>query len=187
MAARVSLAAIRRRRSSTPRRPTWGAPWLPCSPRKGWGWTSRPAASWRLPGAAGFPMERVYLHGNNKSPQELREALDGGRRPRRRRQLPRGGAAGRASAASWASGSRCSCASRRTSTRTPTATSPPARSTRKFGVPIATGQAEEAVAALASSTGAGARRPARAHRLADLRDRAVPADRPGRSSSSPRT
>jgi diaminopimelate decarboxylase len=28
--------------------------------------------------AAGFPMERVYFHGNNKSPQELREALEAG-------------------------------------------------------------------------------------------------------------
>ncbi len=28
--------------------------------------------------AAGFPAERIYVHGNNKSPQELREALDAG-------------------------------------------------------------------------------------------------------------
>ncbi len=28
--------------------------------------------------AAGFPIERVYVHGNNKSPQELREALTAG-------------------------------------------------------------------------------------------------------------
>jgi diaminopimelate decarboxylase len=31
-----------------------------------------------IAGAAGFPMGRVYLHGNNKSPQELREALTAG-------------------------------------------------------------------------------------------------------------
>lgn len=31
-----------------------------------------------MAGAAGFPMEAVYLHGNNKSTQELREALDAG-------------------------------------------------------------------------------------------------------------
>ena len=28
--------------------------------------------------AAGFPMERVFMHGNNKTPRELREAIQAG-------------------------------------------------------------------------------------------------------------
>ena len=36
-----------------------------------------------------FPPERIHFHGNNKSEDELREALDYGIAPRRHRQLPR--------------------------------------------------------------------------------------------------
>ena len=36
--------------------------------------------------ATGFPAERIFMHGNNKTPRELREAISAGRGPHRHRQ-----------------------------------------------------------------------------------------------------
>ncbi len=46
--------------------------------RRGWGWTWSPAGELYTALQAGFPMQRVYFHGNNKTPVELRQALENG-------------------------------------------------------------------------------------------------------------
>ncbi len=43
------------------------------SPRpRGCAWTCLAAASWPAPASVDFPTERVFVHGNNKTPRELR-------------------------------------------------------------------------------------------------------------------
>jgi len=102
--------------------------------------------------AASFPMERVYVHGNNKSPQELREALAAGVGHVvvdnfREAVLLNEIAAGM--------GKRQPVLLRVSPNVDPHTHQHITTGTldSKFGVPIATGQAEEAVQSLASSPG----------------------------------
>ena len=100
--------------------------------------------------AGGFPMERVYFHGNNKSPQELREALAAGvghvvvdnfREAVLLNEI------------AAAAGKRQPVLLRVSPNVDPHTHQHIATGAldSKFGVPIATGQAEEAVQSLASS------------------------------------
>ena len=137
--------------------------------------TSPPAASCTSPWPPACPAERLVLHGNNKSDDELRRARDGGRRPHRRRQLrrarpprarctpptalvPHGAAAGHA----------------RASRPTPTSTCAPARTTRSSASALATGAAAEAVDRAAASAAGRPRRPPRPHRQPGVRRRLLP-------------
>ena len=82
--------------------------------------------------AAGFPTERIFMHGNNKTPRELREAIQAGVGRiiiDSRIELKR---------ASWASCSLFTCASRRVSRPTPISTSARVARTRSSASPCAT-------------------------------------------------
>ena len=59
--------------------------------------------------AAGFPAERIAMHGNNKSVAELRRAVDGRGRARHRRLLRRDHPAGRDRRRSRDPAARCWC------------------------------------------------------------------------------
>ena len=78
---------------------------------------------------AGFPAERIFFHGNNKTREELEYALVGGRRVRRGRQLPGAGACSRSWWRPGGARSGSFCASPRASRRTRIRTSRPGRST----------------------------------------------------------
>ena len=122
--------------------------------------------------SVGFPAERIHFHGNNKSEQELREALDDGIARIvvdnfHELQLLNGIAQGR--------GARQKILLRlspgidpHTHAKTTTGTLD-----NKFGLPMPTGQAEAAVRQALDMPGRRARRAARAPRLAGLRAGAV--------------
>ena len=99
-----------------------------CSPRRGSARTCRrwASSSWRC--APGVPAERIVVHGNNKSDEELRARGGGRRLARRARRGGRGGAGRRGRRAS-----ACSSASRRGSTRTRTTRSRRATAARSSG------------------------------------------------------
>ncbi len=91
------------------------------------------AIAWR----AGFPTERIFMHGNNKTPRELREAIQAGVGRiiiDSRIEL----SASPRSRASWASCSLFTCASRRVSRPTPISTSARVARTRSSASPCAT-------------------------------------------------
>ena len=69
--ASATASRTRARRSSARR-------WRGSSPRRGSTSTSRPAASCTSRCTPGFPAERIVFHGNNKSTDELRAAVDAG-------------------------------------------------------------------------------------------------------------
>ena len=114
--------------------------------------------------SAGFPAERILLHGNAKTPEDLQAAigygvgrivLDSARRDRQARALLSAGPA-----------SGCWSASRPGSTR-----HPPGRGTgvedQKFGFAISSGAAADAVGRVLRQPGLRAGRPALPPRLAD--------------------
>ena len=82
--------------SSTPRRRSCAGRWPGSPTRRACCSTSPAAASCTSPLAAGVPAGACTLHGNNKSVDELRTAIEAGVAPHRRRQLRRARPARRA-------------------------------------------------------------------------------------------
>ena len=124
--------------SPTPPRPSCAAPWPGWPTRRACTSTSRPAASSTSRSRPASPPERLVLHGNNKSTDELATALRAGRRPHRRRLLrrdrpPRRPAGVRRTR--HASGPRSSSGSRPASRRTRTSSCAPGRRTRSSASP----------------------------------------------------
>ena len=60
------------RRSPTRGRPSSAAPWPTGSARKAWPWTPAQQGELAVAQAVGFPAGRVLLHGNAKTPDDLR-------------------------------------------------------------------------------------------------------------------
>ena len=127
---RLPRGVRRRARSSTPpRRSSAGAVarWVE---EEGLGLDVCTGGELAVAVQAGFPGERLLLHGNNKSTAELSAALDAGRRPRRRRLLRRDRRGWPSCAPTAASPSGCWCARPSASRRTPTSSSRPRTRTR---------------------------------------------------------
>ena len=124
---------------------------------------------------AGFPPARIYFHGNNKSVAEIEVGLDVGIGrfvvdSFEEIDPARGGGRRRAGCAS-----RCSCASRPACGPTPTSFVQTGQQDSKFGFGLADGRRARGGAPRRDAPAPRARRRARAHRLADLRARLVPA------------
>ena len=121
---------------------------------------------------AGFPPERIALHGNNKSSAELARGVEARRRPHRR-STPSTRSPGSAAVAEEPGGAAARCWSGSPSgveahTHEFIAT---AHEDQKFGFSLAAGHAAEAVRRVVALPGLELRRAALAHRLADLRHR----------------
>ena len=129
--------------------------------------------------AAGFPPERIALHGNNKSVAELAPRGRRRGRPDRRRLVRRDRPAGRDRRRGRTRRSGCWSGSPSASRRTPTSSSRPRTRTRSSASRLRDGAADEAVAA-------GARRRRRSSSPACTRTSARRSSTPP-ASRSPRT
>ena len=164
LAARVRHAGVRLRRGppaapAAARRSPRSGPVERCTPRRrscARRWpgspttraccsTSPAAASCTSPWPPACRRAALTFHGNNKSVDELRAAIDGRRPPHRRRQLRRARPPRRAARRRPAGAARCWLASRPASTPTPTSSSRTGQDDSKFGFNLGNGEAAAAV------------------------------------------
>ena len=102
-------------------------------------WSGRASCAWPWPPAS-IPA-KIVMHGNAKSDDDIRAALDAAHRLHRRRRVRRH----RPDRRGWpAPAPRCCCGSAPASSRPPTRRWPPAAPASKFGVPV--DQVPEAIA-----------------------------------------